>query len=444
MTSSLLARGGADLAAVEAWLYSLRNRGSRLGLERMEALLQQLGDPQRELSIIHVAGTNGKGSVCAIIEAIARSAGYRVGLFTSPHLMYLGERVQVSRVPMPQEQLLDAVRRLRPLAARLGSDDSPAHPSFFEFMTALALDHFRREQVDLVVLETGLGGRLDSTNVVDPLAAVITSVSFDHTEYLGTTVDAIAREKAGIIKRGRPVVVGRLPAAAEEVVREIAASRNAPFHSLRQRYGDPPAGLPDVALEGPHQRFNAGLAVLTCEVLNARQGCPLRFPEDAICAGLQSVHWAGRWDRRTLADGTRLIFEAAHNPEGAEALAVQLDALAATDAAPVTAVVGVLGRDRAVAILDAIARRVDRLILVAPDQPRACPPAELASLVPIDAKCSVQQGSVAEIFPCPGLCTAGGEGKTVIVTGSIYLIGEVMGRISGGATVGGQWQDRLP
>lgn len=442
MTTQLRA-GDGDLAAVETWLYGLRNRGSRLGLERMEALLRELGDPHKGLPIVHVAGTNGKGSVCAIVEAIARAAGYRVGLFTSPHLLYLGERVQVNRVPLPQAQLLEAVGTLRPLAARLGADDSPEHPSFFEFMTALALDHFHREGVDLVVLETGLGGRLDSTNVVDPLVAVITSVSLDHTEYLGTTITAIAGEKAGIIKRGRPVVMGSLPAEAEAVVREVAAGREAPVYSLRERYGAPPAGLPSVALEGSHQRFNAGLAVLACEVMNQLPDCPLQFSAAAIRDGLQSVQWAGRWDKRTLADGTRLIFEAAHNPEGAEALAAQLDALAGAGEKHITAVVGVLGKDRAAPILNTLAARVERLILVAPDQPRACAPADLAALLPPLVHCRVEQCEVGELFPGSGLCSVGGEGRTVIVTGSIYLIGEVMGRLAAAAG-GGQWQDRLP
>lgn len=435
---------GGDLAAVEAWLYSLRNRGSRLGLERMEALLRELGDPHHGLPIVHVAGTNGKGSVCSMIDAIARAAGYRVGLFTSPHLLYLGERVQVDRVPLPRPRLLEAVGRMRPLAARLGADDSPDHPSFFEFMTALALDHFRREGVDLVVLETGLGGRLDSTNVVDPLVAVITSVSLDHTEYLGSTIAAIAREKAGIIKHGRPVVMGCLAAEAEGVVREVAASREAPVYSVRERFGDAPDGLPLVALKGAHQRLNAGMAVLACEVLNGQPGCPLHFDAAAIHTGLQSVRWAGRWDSQTLGDGTRLIFEAAHNPEGAEALAAQLDALASSGETDITAVVGILGKDRAPAILSAVAPRVARLILVAPDQPRACAPADLAGMVPPLARCRVELADVGAVFPGPGLCTAGGAGRTVVVTGSIYLIGEVMGRIAAAEESGGQWQDRLP
>ncbi len=435
---------GGELAAVEAWLYSLRNRGSRLGLERMEALLAALDNPHKGLPIVHVAGTNGKGSVCAIIDAVVRAAGHRVGLFTSPHLVYLGERIQVNRELLPRQQLLAAVARLRPIAERMGAADPSAHPSFFEFMTALALDYFRRRRVALAVLETGLGGRLDSTNVVDPLLTVITSVSLDHTEYLGTTIAAIAREKAGIIKPGRPVVMGRLEPAAETVVREVAASRNAPVFSLSERFGPDPCALPAVALAGAHQRLNAGMAVLACELLAEASGGELIIPQQAIEEGLRSVSWAGRWESRDLPDGTRLIFEAAHNPEGAEALAAQLDVLARGGATAVTAVVGVLGKDRAGAILNALAPRVEQLILVAPDQPRACTPEELATLVPVDSRCSVRPGSVDDLFPAPGRCTVGGPGKTILVTGSIYLIGEVMARLSGDGEQGGQWQDRLP
>ncbi|MFW6218065.1 MAG: bifunctional folylpolyglutamate synthase/dihydrofolate synthase, partial [Verrucomicrobiota bacterium] len=199
------------------YLYSLRDRGSKYGIERMQRFVAELGHPERRFPVIHVAGTNGKGSVCAMLEAIYRANGYRTGLYTSPHLVHLGERVQVDRLPLTETDIVRHCERLRPVAAALGAGKPEEHPSFFEFMTAMAFLQFADAQVDLAILETGLGGRLDATNVAAPELSVITSVSLDHTELLGDSLAKIAREKAGICKPRKPVLLGRLPPEAEAV-----------------------------------------------------------------------------------------------------------------------------------------------------------------------------------------------------------------------------------
>ncbi|MEM8550659.1 MAG: Mur ligase family protein, partial [Verrucomicrobiota bacterium] len=252
--------------ATERYLYGLRNRGSKYGLERMQRLVEALGYPQLSYPVIHVAGTNGKGSVCAMLESIYRHAGYRVGLLTSPHLVHLGERVQVDRMPLSDRQITAYVDQLRPVAESLSRGKADTHPTFFELIAAIGFLHFRQEQVDLAVIETGLGGRLDATNVVEPLASVITSIGLDHTEILGDTLAVIAGEKAGIIKTGRPVVLGGLEDEAETVIRRRAAELGASISSIAAAYSHS-ADYPETNLAGTYQRINAATASLTAEVL---------------------------------------------------------------------------------------------------------------------------------------------------------------------------------
>ena len=247
------------------YLYALKNRGSKYGIERMRLLVDALGHPERAFPVIHVAGTNGKGSVCAMLEALYRGNGYKTGLFTSPHLVHLGERVQVNRKSLTNQEIVRYTEQLRPVAAKLGKDDPDLHPTFFEFVTAMAFLRFAAERVDIACIETGLGGRLDASNVVEPELSIITTISFDHTEMLGDTLAAIAGEKAGIIKPGKPVLMGRLPAEAETVVRRVAAERGCQLHVLTERFPEASA-LPCTNLEGDFQRWNAGLAVYATEI----------------------------------------------------------------------------------------------------------------------------------------------------------------------------------
>ncbi|MEN9841237.1 MAG: hypothetical protein RL376_1037, partial [Verrucomicrobiota bacterium] len=228
----------ADYAAICERLYALKARGVSFGIDRMRGFARQLGHPERAQPIIHIAGTNGKGSVAAMVASILRAAGRRTGLYTSPHLVRLGERVQVDGVPLSEAEIVAYFAELEPLVAALERESPGEAPSFFELMTAMAFLQFSRRGCDVAVVEVGLGGRLDATNIVTPAVSVITSIGLDHCELLGNTLEEIAAEKAGIIKPGVPVVMGHLPAAAEAVVRAIAAGRGAPLRSVRDVFGE--------------------------------------------------------------------------------------------------------------------------------------------------------------------------------------------------------------
>jgi len=225
----------AGYRALVERLFALKPRGRSLGIDRMRPFAAALGHPERKVPVLHVAGTNGKGSVAAMLEAILRSAGWRVGLYTSPHLVHLGERVQVNRERLTEEEIMAFARELGPVAERIAREKGDElRPSFFEWMTAMAFLQFERQRCDVAVVEVGLGGEFDGTNIVDPELSVITSIGLDHCEWLGDSIEGIARAKAGIIKPGRPVVMGRIPAEAERVVRETAEQRGARCVSVRE------------------------------------------------------------------------------------------------------------------------------------------------------------------------------------------------------------------
>lgn len=414
----------AGYPAVSEYLFGLKAHGRHFGIDRMAALAGELGHPERQVPMLHVAGTNGKGSVSAMLDAILRAAGWRTGLYTSPHLVHLGERVQVDRRRLTEDEIVAYVRELQGPAARLAARDADLAPSFFEYLTAMAFLQFARQRCDVGVIEVGLGGRLDATNIIDPEVAVITSIAMDHAEILGDTIAKIAAEKAGVIKPGRPVVLGRVPAEAEATIRSIARERGSPVLSVAAEFGDSVETYPQTNLEGDHQRWNAATATLVARALPARW----RITEEAIARGLAQVDWPGRWQRVRIG-GRLAILDASHNPEGAQVLDASLRHLVAeTGRAPIV-VTGVLGSVRARPLLETIARHAAEIRLVVPAQPRACSHEELAALIPADYRGVVRRESVASLFPGGDRCTAGGPGDVVVVTGSIYLLGEVMGRL---------------
>jgi dihydrofolate synthase/folylpolyglutamate synthase len=412
----------ADYAAVQDYLFGLKASGPKFGLDRMRGLAGALGHPERAGPVIHLAGTNGKGSVASMLDAIFQAAGWRTGLYTSPHLVKLGERVQVNRQMLSEAEIMDYTRELRPVAEKLGRFDAGDHPSFFEFMTAMAFLQFARRRCDISLVEVGLGGRLDATNVVQPEAAVITSIGLDHCEYLGDTLEKIAAEKAGIIKPGRPVVLGRMPAAAENVIRDIARQQASRVVSVNEVLGGGLANCPRTNLEGDYQRWNAATAALV-----ARTMPPAWRLDDAVVArGLQQASWPGRWQRVRLADGRLLVLDASHNPEGAQVLDDNLKKLAAeTGRAPVV-ITGALGAARAGPLLETIGRHAREIYFTVPKQARACPFDELEALVPAGFPGRTHRAEVAELFPARQTCAAGGPDDVTVVTGSIYLVGEVL------------------
>lgn len=409
--------------ALRDYLYSLKNRGSRYGVQRMQDLVQALGNPQHSFPLIHVAGTNGKGSVCAMLEAIYRANGYKTGLFTSPHLVHLGERIQVNRQQLSEQQILDYTQQLKPIAAKIAINDPENHPSFFEFMTAMAFLHFAQEQVDIAFIETGLGGRLDSTNVVHPELSIITSIALDHTEILGDTLQKIATEKAGIIKPQRPVIIGKLPPSAEAIIREKATQQGSPLTHIKDLYPNENK-LPQPNLQGSHQRWNAALALTASQKLQAK------FPTNPHKSqqALQAIHWPGRWQKLQIQNRT-LILDATHNAEGAQMLHENLKKLCNHSSQKPIIICGTLGEDRAQSLIQAIASFPKELHLLKPDQPRATDTQTLASHLPQPTKFPVFHKELPDLFDTKNQLTIGNPNDIILVTGSLYLIGELLAKL---------------
>ncbi|HEU4383009.1 MAG TPA: folylpolyglutamate synthase/dihydrofolate synthase family protein [Anaeromyxobacteraceae bacterium] len=398
-----------------AYLDSLKPLAMRFGLERMERALSALGRPERGLRVLHVAGTNGKGSTCAMAAEALQRAGHRVGLYTSPHLVRFHERIQVDGRAIEDARLgalVDEVRRACPWHDSGGEGQ---RLTYFEFTTLLGLLHLARERVDAAVVEVGLGGRFDATNSVKPLVTAVSRIGLDHVQLLGDTLDAIAREKAGIFKPGVPAVVaaGQEPEALA-ALREEAARRGAPFHVAEAGWEGP------VALRGLHQRQNAALAAAALRLLD-RAGLPVGEP--AIAAGIAAARWPGR-----LEEVSGVLLDGAHNPDGAAALATSLSAL--YPGRPVELVFGVLADKDHRGILAALGPRVRRLHLVAPDSPRARPPGSYRELARSLSPAVDEHGSCAEAIACARAAT--GSGGLVAVAGSLYLVGEARRLLGGG------------
>ncbi|HYA16423.1 MAG TPA: folylpolyglutamate synthase/dihydrofolate synthase family protein, partial [Bryobacteraceae bacterium] len=320
-------------------------------LEKIRRLLGALGNPHARLRYIHVAGTNGKGSTCAMIASALREAGYRTGLYTSPHLVDARERIQIGHERISEREWTEAFLEVhRAAEALLAVEAIETHPSFFETVTAMAFLAFARAEVDIVVLETGLGGRLDATNVVTPEVAVITPIDFDHEAFLGSSIESIAAEKAGIIKQDRPVVIAVQRPEAFEVLEHRALEMNAPVtlsSSWRvenlemDRFGSRFRLVSDLEIPvecpfaGAHQVENARTAVAALRVFG--------LPATAIAEGIRHATWPGRLER--VAAGPDLILDGAHNPAGAKALAAYIRQFFADE--PVRIIYGAM-RDKAV------------------------------------------------------------------------------------------------
>jgi dihydrofolate synthase/folylpolyglutamate synthase len=390
------------------FLYELRLFGMKLGLENTRRLAAAVGDPQLQLRFIHVAGTNGKGSTCAMLESIYRAAGLRVGLFTSPHLVSFSERIQVNRHLISHEDVSRLTGQIREVIGSLGAQ---SHPTFFEAVTIMALRYFADQKCDLVIWETGLGGRLDATNIVTPLASVITNVQLDHQKWLGHNIAEIAAEKAGIIKPGVPVITTAEDPEAVAVISETAQRLRAPL----KRVTTNDEGF-EVSLGGEHQITNAALAVAVARLLAPR----IPASESAIGEGLRTVRWAGRMQVVEQPGGRAIVLDGAHNPAGAQALAAALRRRFASRRPAL-----VLGAmcDKDCAGICAILAPLAAQILLSPiPSERGADPQWLADL------CR-QANSAAPIIICLSIAEAlartAGE-PFVVVAGSLHLVGDAM------------------
>jgi dihydrofolate synthase/folylpolyglutamate synthase len=413
-------------------LFALETFGIKLGLENISRLCAALGHPERTFASLHVAGTNGKGSVTAMAHAALVASGIRAARYISPHLVDLSERFVIGDAPVTQDALQQAAADVLDCAERLiASGTLAVHPTFFEATTAIAFELFRRQGVEVAVIEVGLGGRYDSTNVITPVAGAIVSIGLDHQQHLGDTVEAIAFEKAGIIKPGIDVVVGPVPDAAREVIARVAADQGAriidaasdthatgsnadgttvTIETPENRYG--PISL---ALRGEHQVGNACVAV---RLIEAAQRRGIGVTKDAIERGLSGVDWPGRLERIRVDGGREVLLDAAHNVDGAQALAAYLGSEKQRPAL----VIGVM-RDKDIeGILAALLPVVSSVIATAAPTPRAIPARDLAArIAAMGARVPVR----VEPDPTSAVEQALAANSTVCVAGSIFVVGAV-------------------
>jgi dihydrofolate synthase / folylpolyglutamate synthase len=420
------------------WLFSLEKLGIKFGLDNITALVEALGRPDRAFTSILVAGTNGKGSVTAMIESALRAAGHRSARYTSPHLIDLTERFFVGGHDVTGSTLEAALARLREIVTDLlasGRLDAP--PTFFEVTTAAAFDLFERSGVEVGVCEVGLGGRLDATNILAPVASVITSIGLDHQQQLGDTLPAIAGEKAGIIKARTPVVVGPMPNEAFDTIAAIASEREAPLiHAMDGVVLAQAPNVPDtvtvttpvreyaairLSLAGGHQRTNAVIAIRVLELLDEHG---IRVPEAAIVSGLANVHWPGRLDVRRLPDGREALLDAAHNVDGAAVLAAYMRE-AGWNSSPI--VFAAMADKDFAGMLRVLAPSAAVVVTTTASNPRSADPHRLADAARAAAP---DRPILVEPSVAAALEAAWRFSPRIVVAGSIFLLGDVMKALS--------------
>lgn len=407
------------------YLFGLQKYGIKFGLNRTEALLEKLGNPHRRLRCIHIAGTNGKGSTAAMLTATLKEQGYRVGLYTSPHLVRFTERFRICEAEVEPERILDVFDQVRAVL------DEREPPTFFEVVTAVGLLYFAQENVDWAVVEVGLGGRLDATNVILPRACVITNISYDHQEFLGATLTSIAREKAGIIKESVPVICGARQPAVQGVVKTTCFKRHAALFRLGADFRV--RQLPDgsfryqgmqrswsglrLNLDGAHQLNNAAVALATLDVLAMNREIDL--DDTAVYRGLQGVHWPARLE--VLQQHPMILLDGAHNPQGAECLR---DALKREFTyRRLHLVFGVMKDKDMRGILRRLLPIADTVTFTRPRFERAADPEQLKDLA---------SAYIQEYYVIPEVASAIQKARMlaepddlICITGSLYFAGEV-------------------
>lgn len=391
---------GMDLSSVLDWLYSTQLFGIKLGLEGTEKLLRAVDAfPNEQVKVLHVAGTNGKGSTCAMVETIAREGGVKTGLFTSPHLVDFRERIRVNGEMIPEKDLLRILLGVKEMVAAWES-----HPTFFELTLAIALCWFKEQEVQLLILETGLGGRLDATNAIPKDVAVLAPIGMDHQQYLGDTLAEIAGEKAGIIQPGKPVVSAWQESEAMAVIQQAASERGCALSVVSTD-----DSLQGLALAGAHQKANASLAIAALRAIN------LLPDAETVAGGLSLVEWRGRFE----IDGKRVL-DGAHNPHAAKVLVATWQERFGDERA---AVVFAASADKQIqGVLELIAPLASEWYLPPCTSPRILPACEMSQLI--------QKTSPAPVYCCETLTEAleraEQSGRPVLVTGSLFLLGDVL------------------
>jgi dihydrofolate synthase/folylpolyglutamate synthase len=417
-----------------SYLFGLGQFGIKFGLHNMFAIVDRLGHPERTFRCVHVAGTNGKGSVTAMVDAGLRAAGHRSARYTSPHLVDLTERFVIDGQAVAEDRMIAAVADVQAaIEALLVEKVLQAHPTFFEVTTAVAFELFRRAAVDIAVLEVGLGGRLDATNVIDPVITAITSIALDHQQYLGPSLAEIAGEKAGIVKPGVPIVVGEVDLESYGAIEAIARERGAPL--VRAAEGVTAVAQPGtrmihlrtpirdygevtVGLAGAHQIANAVVAVRVLELLDA-QG--IAVPPDAILSGLARPSWPARLELRRLANGRELLLDAAHNPAGAASLASYLRHWQSSRQLPL---VFAAMRDKDIeSMLKELLPEVGPLIVTRASNRRSADPDLLAELA---RRLAPDRSITMAASPVEAIEVGWRLSPRIVVAGSIFLLGDVI------------------
>lgn len=409
-----------------AYIHSVNWRGSRPGLSRITALLAALGNPEKSLHCVHIAGTNGKGSTSAMLGSILREAGYRVGMFTSPYIETFNERIMYDGKPIADDDLCRLVSMIAPIAEAM--DDPPTE---FELITALGFVYFKEKACDVVVLEVGMGGRLDSTNVIDdPYLSIITGIALDHENFLGNTVEKIAYEKAGIIKKGVPVLYGGELPVVKDIMTEVAEEKNAPIFitdraSLSVKKADFSGtvldydGMKDLQLPllGLYQPRNLATVVTAAKILNTRG---LVISEAHIREGIAKTKWKARFE--VLSEKPLFLFDGSHNMQGIDAACEAFAHYFGKQ--KLYLVTGVMADKAYDAMADKLLCFAQKVFTVTPDNPRALAADDLALLYR-------QKGVDAESFSSVGEAVAAAvrealhEGYAVAALGSLYMYGEV-------------------
>jgi len=408
------------------WLMSTQNRGIQPGLQRMQRLLAALGNPQQKLRCLHVAGTNGKGSVSAFAESVLRASGHRTGLYTSPHLVDFSERIRIDGENANDDAVGEGILRIREVTEGWGAEEQP---TFFELVTALAFDLFERQNCGVVVLETGLGGRLDATNTAPKLACAITPIALDHMEWLGGSLREIAKEKAGILRPGVPAVTAPQEPEVGALLAAVAEQKRVPLTTILEPL---PPGI-NLGLAGSHQRMNAALA------LGLIRAAGFNPAPEAVSKGLGEVSWPGRFQRIPMGKG-ELILDGAHNLHAARQLASTWGEEYGTRRC--TLIFGALTDKDPAALLRELIPIARKVILTPVCSPRGCDPFELERKMEgefLSAKVSIHifhtlSHALREAFLSSENTTEAQQGP-VLLAGSLFLVGEALSLASGGRAV---------